>query len=52
MAQCFTRKELLINEMEEAGTLIVLHLHAPLCPRLVGKQIWDNIFNRDPGKKP
>lgn len=52
VAYCFTREELLINEMEEAGTFIVLHLHPPLCPRLVGNQIWDSFFNREPGKKP
>lgn len=51
MAHCFTRKELLINEMEEAGTFIVLYLHPPLCPRLVGNQIWDSIFNRQEAMK-
>lgn len=38
MAHCFTREELLINEMEEAGTFIVLHLHPPLSPRSVGSR--------------
>lgn len=52
MARCFTREELLINEIEKAGTFIVLHLHPSLSPRSVGNQIWRSIFNREPGKKP
>lgn len=54
MAHCFTREVLLINEIKEAGTFKVLHLHLhpPLSPRSVENQIWNSIFNRELSKKP